>query len=301
MSTPINIPSATAVKTLTANGGNLFRIALDNLGDALQWNRIASSNRLLDPFLPSNMQINLVIPSLNFDASSSGVLQPNIGTPIFAYGGDILAPSAPIETQPPQIPNASQVGHTLTATNGIWANIPSSFSYQWKSNGVPIPGANSPLYVPVPADVGNALTIAVVAINGSGASAVAVSLPTALVIDIIPTINTAASIPGTPVVGSTITATDATWNNSVTGRSYQWQVAGVNGTGVGATTLTYMPAVGDVGKTLTITVIATNTGGASLPSTSAASATVIAAPGGTLDFSVGVAGVNTALIAAIGA
>src|ERR1700730_11800667 len=38
----------------------------------------------------------------------------------------------------------------------------------------------------------------------------------------VPTINTAASIPGTPHVGSPITAIDAIWNNSVTSLAYQW-------------------------------------------------------------------------------
>lgn len=302
MPAPINIPSATAVRTITVSGGNLFRLALDDLGDALQWNRIASSNRLLDPFLPSNMQINLIIPSVNFGASESGVLQPNIGTPVFASGG-ASALSSPIETSPPQIiPNAPQVGQTLTATNGIWTNSPISFAYQWKRNGAIILGASSSSYIPISADIGNTLTIAVVATNSSsGVGAPAISVPTAPVIDIIPTINTIALISGTPAVGTAITATDAIWNNSVTGRAYQWQVAGVNGTGTGAATLTYTPAAGDLGQTLTITVTATNTGGTSLPSTSAASAATGAAGGGKLDFSAGAAGTNTALIAAIGA
>jgi hypothetical protein len=175
-----------------------------------------------------------------------------------------------------------RVGHVITATNGVWTNTPTSFAYQWKRSGALIYGANAISYVPVPADVGNTLTIAVVAINGTSASAPAMSVPTAFVIDIIPTINTIALISGTPVVGSPVTAIDAVWNNSVTGRAYQWQVAGINGTGNGAATLTYTPTAGDLGQTLTITVTATNTGGMSLPSTSAVSAAVAAATGDTL-------------------
>jgi hypothetical protein len=92
----------------------------------------------------------------------------------------------------------------------------------------------------------------------------------------LPTINTLPSIPGTPMVGMPITAIDATWNNVVTGTSYQWQTNGVNSTGAGATTLTYTPVSGDVGLTLTITVIATNSMGPSIPATSAPSAPVVA-------------------------
>ena len=35
--------------TLVTVGGNLFRIALEQLGDATQWNRIAALNDLNDP------------------------------------------------------------------------------------------------------------------------------------------------------------------------------------------------------------------------------------------------------------
>lgn len=37
--------------TLVVVGGDLFRIALEQLGDATQWNRIAALNGLKDPVL----------------------------------------------------------------------------------------------------------------------------------------------------------------------------------------------------------------------------------------------------------
>ena len=39
------------MKTITVGGGNLFQIALQELGSAEQWNRIAEINGLVDPFL----------------------------------------------------------------------------------------------------------------------------------------------------------------------------------------------------------------------------------------------------------
>ena len=39
------------MKLLTVAGGNLFRIAAEQLGDATQWIRIAQLNDLADPFL----------------------------------------------------------------------------------------------------------------------------------------------------------------------------------------------------------------------------------------------------------
>ena len=39
------------MKTVTVAGGNLFQIALEQLGDATQWDRIAILNGMVDPFL----------------------------------------------------------------------------------------------------------------------------------------------------------------------------------------------------------------------------------------------------------
>jgi hypothetical protein len=93
----------------------------------------------------------------------------------------------------------------------------------------------------------------------------------------LPHINTPPSIPTIPVVGSPITAIDATWINTVTSLTYQWQAGGINATGLGATSLTYRPGSGDLGLTLTITVTAANSAGQSQPSISAPSSPVIAA------------------------
>jgi hypothetical protein len=59
------------LKTVTVAGGNLFRIALDQLGDATQWNRIAQLNDILDPFLSGI--VTLTIPPVD----------PNAGGGIF--------------------------------------------------------------------------------------------------------------------------------------------------------------------------------------------------------------------------
>ena len=109
------------------------------------------------------------------------------------------------------------------------------------------------------------------ATNSPNISTVAINVITAS-----PVIDTIAEIPMVPQIGDPITAIDATWFNGVISSSYQWQAAGINATGTGAATLTYTPVSGDLGDTLTITVIATNSNGPSAPSTSAPSAAVIA-------------------------
>jgi hypothetical protein len=54
------------LKTITVAGGNLFRIAAEQLGDATQWLRIAQLNSLNDPML-SGVR-TLLIPDQNPDA-----------------------------------------------------------------------------------------------------------------------------------------------------------------------------------------------------------------------------------------
>jgi hypothetical protein len=61
-------------RTIQVAGGNLFRIAADQLGDATQWNRIALLNGLHDPFIEGI--ITLVIPATDKNAGNGGILVP---------------------------------------------------------------------------------------------------------------------------------------------------------------------------------------------------------------------------------
>jgi hypothetical protein len=45
--------------TLTVAGGNLFRIAAEQLGDATQWIRLAELNNLSDPILTGLIVLKL--------------------------------------------------------------------------------------------------------------------------------------------------------------------------------------------------------------------------------------------------
>ena len=47
------------MRTITVAGGNLFRIAADELGDATQWIRIAQLNGLSDPMLDGLMTLRI--------------------------------------------------------------------------------------------------------------------------------------------------------------------------------------------------------------------------------------------------
>ena len=56
------------MRTLTVVGGNLFRIAAEQLNDATQWIRIAQLNGLSDPML-AGVTV-LLVPDV--DASAGG-------------------------------------------------------------------------------------------------------------------------------------------------------------------------------------------------------------------------------------
>ncbi len=93
-----------------------------------------------------------------------------------------------------------------------------------------------------------------------------------------PTNATPPIITGTPAVGTSLGYGSDTWNNSPTSFTRQWLIETAIGSGSyqnipGATSTTYTPVSGDVGKKLKITVIASNAFG-SASATSAASAAV---------------------------
>jgi len=47
------------MRIITMAGGDLFRLALEQLGDATQWNRIAALNGLDDPVLDGLQTLRL--------------------------------------------------------------------------------------------------------------------------------------------------------------------------------------------------------------------------------------------------
>jgi hypothetical protein len=184
-------------------------------------------------------------------------------------------PSPPVNLSLPTISGTAQVGQTLTATTGTWTNPqPTSFTFQWKRAGTPITGATAQTYVPVTADIGNTITVAVVGINSAGPSAAATSAATAAVVAQPIPVNTAIpTISGTTQVGQVLTAAPGTWTNSPTSYSYQWQREGFNIGG--ATNQTYTLLQGDNAGLINVKVVANNAGGASLAATSLTAGPVI--------------------------
>jgi hypothetical protein len=141
----------------------------------------------------------------------------------------------------------------------------------------PISGATTSAYVPVVGDIGNTITVTVIASNAIGSSLPATSAATLAVV-------AAASVPmntGLPVisgnaqVGQTLTTTNGTWANNPTSFTYRWNRGG--SPIAGATSSSYVPVSADVGATLTVSVIATNSVGPSPLATSAPTVAVVTA------------------------
>lgn len=117
----------------------------------------------------------------------------------------VSGPSAPVNLSLPVITGSAVVGQSLLTSTGIWANVPTSYAYQWKRDGSAIGGATGANYTLSGADEGTTITVVVTASNGAGAGSPATSLG-------VGPVEPAGSIPpsiNAPVVGTDLTAV---WN-----------------------------------------------------------------------------------------
>ena len=112
------------------------------------------------------------------DPPGSGI--PSAGGIGQGCSGAFTALLSPTNISVPVISGAAQVNRVLTTTPGMWNNNPISYSYQWKS-GVTNVGTNQNSYTPVVGDIGNMITVSVIATNAAGSSAAATSAATSVV------------------------------------------------------------------------------------------------------------------------
>jgi len=87
------------------------------------------------------------------------------------------APTA-VNTAPPTLAGSPTPGQVLTCSTGAWSGSPSTFSFAWLRNGVPISGQAGASYTVQDADAGSALSCAVTARNDGGEYSLG-GLPTA--------------------------------------------------------------------------------------------------------------------------
>lgn len=199
-----------------------------------------------------------------------------------AIGVQAAAAAAPAERSQPTIEGILQQDKSVSAGPGIWANSPTSFTYQWvRCNGAQlacaaVSGQTASTYAIGAVDIGSTLIVLVTATNVDG-SLTANSKVSGVISANVPPANTAAPVvSGTAEVGSLVTTTTGAWTGGP-GLTVQWQrcdKAGKSCTAVaGATGTAYGVLSADVGSTLVAAVTAKNNLG-SASATSAATAVV---------------------------
>jgi hypothetical protein len=197
-------------------------------------------------------------------------------------------PAAPSISTAAVITGTARTGETLTSSTGTWSGSPTSYAYQWKrsdtSTGtyVDISTEINPTYVVTEFDVGFFIKVSVIAINGVGSSSAALSDSTTVVTDIAPTNTALPAITGTTRTGETLTSSKGSWTSAPTASTtyeYEWKRANTVGGSYAnipsAVGRTYVLTDDDIDKYIKVSVIATNSIGASLAALSAASAVVV--------------------------
>ena len=183
-------------------------------------------------------------------------------------GSGRAAGAGPVNTGTPTISGVAQEGQTLTVSNGSWSESPTSYTYAWsrcdaKGSCSAISGATSATYKATKDDVGDTLHVTVTAANAGG-SGQAIAPPSAVVSAAdAPTPTTAPSISGALQVGSTLKASTGTWSGSPTSYVFSWSRCDAHGDSCatidGATSETYRLTQAAAGRTLRLSVVATNT------------------------------------------
>ena len=188
-------------------------------------------------------------------------------------GAQALAASnaAPKPSAVPTVEGKFQVGETVSATPGTWANAPTEFNYQWlrcnASGGgcANFASATSKKYKLGKADVDHTVRVAVTAQNADG-KATGRSHASPLVSDSeAPRDTTRPAISGKAQIGESLTVSTGSWTGGVRAYAFQWQRCdrqGNNCTDVaGATAKTYGVRNADAGYTLRAEVTARNDAG----------------------------------------
>lgn len=204
-----------------------------------------------------------------------------------ATGARLVRAAAPTNTAAPTIDGKFQVGETLTASNGQWANSPAQYSYQWQqcndsgSGCANISGATGKTYVAASADVGHTLVVLVTAANPDGTATAASPATPVISGSEAPRNSDRPTISGSAIVGESLQVSTGQWSGGVTSYAYQWQQCDQNGDNcanvAGATGSSYNPRSADLGKTLRADVTAVNAAGRTTVNTDRSAAVTAAA------------------------
>jgi hypothetical protein len=170
-------------------------------------------------------------------------------------GPQVTAPAVLLRfsrTVKPKILGVALIGKTLTASTGTWKPAP-AFAFQWKANGKPIAGATRRTLRLTKADAGKKISVMVVAAKAGYSSVTLTSAATAKVAKAFTRVPRP-TITGTAKLGGELTALHGTWKPKATKYEYKWYR---NGVAVrGRSGAVYKLTKADLGKKITVVVIA---------------------------------------------
>jgi surface antigen len=163
-----------------------------------------------------------------------------------------VAPGSLTNTLAPAVTGEPRTDEPLAATPGQWNPAPSTLAFQWKADGVAVPGATSATFVPGPRQVGAAITVATTARKDGYAPVTATSAPTP---DVAPGTITSAAGPqlrGDNRLGSTLTVDPGSYTPADATVAVSWLRDGLPVPG--ATTASYKLGTADLGHHLAVRV-----------------------------------------------
>ena len=153
-------------QTLTVSNGTFT--GQGSITYAYQWKRDGvdisgeTANTHVLVSADENTVISCLVTATNAGGSTSQISNST---------GTILTNTAPANTVAPVISGTPlNAGTLFSVTTGTWSHQPTSYSYQWKRDGVDISSATNNTYTTVEADVTTTLTCTVTATNAIGST-----------------------------------------------------------------------------------------------------------------------------------
>lgn len=168
----------------------------------------------------------------------------------------VAIPLAGTEIAVPTITGTVSIGSTLSAVVSGVAPATASVSYQWLRNGAPIAGAVAPTYTLTKADARTRVSVVVAAARSGYLVASSSSAPVGKIMLATPKPR----IKGTAKVGKKLTVVTAKWKPAAK-LKYRWYA---NGKALKATGRSYTVTRSTVGKRISVRVIGTKSGWASV-------------------------------------
>ena len=176
-----------------------------------------------------------------------------------------VAPGTFLNTREPGVVGTAQVGVPLTADKGAWTPK-ASVAYQWVVGGTEVPDATSKSFTPRPQDLGQPVTVEIMASRPGYLTALVTSQATVATLPGVFHATGAPEITGRPMVGHTLRASSGSWSLEGVTLSYQWY-AGATPI-QGATEASYQPTADEAGRPIHVVVTASAAGYTSESATS---------------------------------